>query len=131
VAVHFLQSVPSVNRCQMRRIVLLEDHVYVAFPECHAQGLIPFCRKNTSLRVERRVSLWRNVFQSDPMCPSLEERFMSQRRLSSKRVTKSVALWMVEADVLGHIGMPAYSFRLVIDDDPTPNKTAEVFRDVV
>lgn len=49
-------------RQQMRRLVFHEDHQSVAYPECHAKGLIPFCRENPALRVERQASLWRDIF---------------------------------------------------------------------
>jgi hypothetical protein len=30
----------------------------VAWPQCHAQGFIPFCQRNPKLRIER-VDLWK------------------------------------------------------------------------
>ena len=40
----------------IRKVVLHEDHVAVAYPECHAQGLIPYCLQNPLVRFERRVN---------------------------------------------------------------------------
>lgn len=71
-AVKFLSSCPV--RMHLRSIRLLEDKLAVAYPESHAQGLIKFCIENPRLHVERRVDLWRNVFQSgDDEVPWLPE----------------------------------------------------------
>ncbi|KAK2760589.1 hypothetical protein CKAH01_05275 [Colletotrichum kahawae] len=53
-AISFLQSLPVKDRMQLRSIVLNEDRESVALPESHGQGLIPFCKENAALRIERR-----------------------------------------------------------------------------
>lgn len=65
-AINFLQSLPVKGRMQLRSIVLNEDRESIALPESHGQGLIPFCKENAALRIERRVDLWRNILQHDP-----------------------------------------------------------------
>ncbi|KAI4636776.1 hypothetical protein J4E93_010901 [Alternaria ventricosa] len=56
-AIRFLESMPAETRLAMRNLVLHEDHESVAWPECHGQGLIPFCQENSDLHIERRISL--------------------------------------------------------------------------
>ncbi|MCJ1330406.1 hypothetical protein MMC10_007089 [Thelotrema lepadinum] len=64
VAISFLKSISPTTRVQIRSILLDEDHESVAYPETHGLGLISFCLENSRLHVERRLSLWRNVFPS-------------------------------------------------------------------
>jgi hypothetical protein len=110
-------------------MTLLEDHESVAHPKCHALGLIPYCLENPALRVGRRVSLWTNILLANPLSPSFEDREMlGDDELLSFLVTESVALWMVEGSALHSAGMPLKSFTLVLDGEPTPTKTTEVFQ---
>jgi hypothetical protein len=130
IAIHFLQSLPLATRTQIGEILLLEDRDSVAYPECHAQGLIPFCQENPMLRIERSVSLWRNAFLSTDLRESPEYRTHRQSSLAAHLVTKSVATWMVEACALEPLGMPRGAFTLVLVGNPTPEKTAQVFQTV-
>lgn len=57
MAIHFLDTLSSHTQLQIRKIVLHEDNRSIAWPECHAQGLIPFCQHNPKLRIVRRVDL--------------------------------------------------------------------------
>ncbi|RYP40951.1 hypothetical protein DL768_010560 [Monosporascus sp. mg162] len=133
-AIHFLRSIPN-SRCHIRKILLCEDYEAVAYPECHAKGLIPFCRENPELRIERRVSLWRNIFQKSHWWDGCDwERRVDfpcdrEGRLAADEVTRPVADWMVEASVLGRAGMPQDpgTFTLILDGDPTPERSSEVF----
>ncbi|CAI0651933.1 unnamed protein product [Colletotrichum noveboracense] len=54
VAIHVLQSLPVSSRMHLRRVILNEDREAVADPQCHGLRLIPFCKENPLLRVERR-----------------------------------------------------------------------------
>lgn len=143
VAVWFLASLPRPERMYMRRIVLLESRVSVAHPECHARGLIPFCRDNPLLRVERRVELWRNAFQADVKEPDGAMRdyvvgvhlrlrdYEDKGFLAPGAATRNVAVWIQEALALAPAGMPPGSFSLVFDGDPTPEHSSWVFETVV
>lgn len=53
------------TRSQFRHIVLHEDWDYVAEPECHGRGLLPYILENPLLRITRRVNLWQNAFPID------------------------------------------------------------------
>lgn len=64
MAVRFLQNLQSRNLLMhLRRLVVDEDAPFVAWPECHALGLIDFCKPNHRLHIERRIDLWNCVFQ--------------------------------------------------------------------
>lgn len=138
VAIHCLRSVLSPTaRRQVCRIVLNEDRDAVGFASCHARGLIPFCADNPLLRIERRVSVWRNLFcwtwhdggdWHDRVDVPLDSRW---GRLQPREVTEPVADWMVEAAALEQLGMPQGSFTLVLDGDPIPLRTSQVFHHVV
>ncbi|KAF6808806.1 hypothetical protein CSOJ01_07274 [Colletotrichum sojae] len=58
VAIRFLDSLSPDSRMSIRSIVLNEDQRSVAFSECHALGLIPYCRENMRLHIDRRVTIW-------------------------------------------------------------------------
>jgi hypothetical protein len=125
-AVHFLQSIAKPVREQLRQIVVFEDHPSVAYPECHAQGLIPFCQENPFLHVERQVSLWRNIFLRNGFHNTLA--FRAADYIYSGDIARSIALWIVEADALESIGMPVGSFSLTLDGDVIPEHTTKAFK---
>ncbi|CAM1500833.1 Fc.00g099950.m01.CDS01 [Cosmosporella sp. VM-42] len=62
--IQFLDSIPARTRIQIRNVLIHEDRLAAASPQCHAQGLLPFCQENTLLCIERRVGSWRNIFQA-------------------------------------------------------------------
>ncbi|KAF1847202.1 uncharacterized protein K460DRAFT_363309 [Cucurbitaria berberidis CBS 394.84] len=136
-ALRFLHSVPKATRAAIRKIVLLEDRQSVAKPACHGRGFIPFCRENRNLRVERFVSLWKNAFPISQLRTPLymiatplflESGTLDDDRLPANRTTKAVGTWVAEALALPSLGMPENSFTLVLDGNPTPEHTSEVFR---
>ena len=61
VAIQWFQSIPKTTFLHLRNVMLLEDRESVAYPECHAMGLIEFCQMNPLLHIERRVSVWNNL----------------------------------------------------------------------
>lgn len=127
LAIRFLDSIPA-QREHIRNIVLEEDHGCIAFSECHGLGLIPFCKENAGLHIERRANLWRSVWQSRPECtlPKADWGNPDRREFFSERV----ACWAVEALALVPAGMPVGSFSLVFDGDPAPERCAEIFQEV-
>jgi hypothetical protein len=134
VAIQYLNALPVTDRNRFRNIILLEDRVAVAWPECHAQGLIPFCQANPLLHIERRVSLWRTVFSTGSSSVFSVARAApgTIHRLQACQVTKrSLAPWIMEALALPQLGMPPQSFKLILDGEPIPEKSIEVFINVV
>ncbi|TEA16437.1 hypothetical protein C8034_v001323 [Colletotrichum sidae] len=127
VAIRFLNSLPREPRCSIRNIVLNEDRVGVAYAEAHGLGLIPHCKENPQLRIERRVDMWRTVFRSSTLeffAPTEGE----DGGIYGLDITQPVALWVMEALELEPAGMPPGSFTLVLDGDRT---SGEAFRSVV
>ncbi|KAL7938255.1 hypothetical protein V8C35DRAFT_291399 [Trichoderma chlorosporum] len=144
VAVRFLSRLPKYLRLCLRDIRLHEDAVSVANPECHAQGLIEFCIENPNLRIERRLDLWRNVFQSPSMAmdnlvfifenqweASGEDDAGRGRGLCSYSLSESVALWITEALALIPLGMPRSSFKLVLDAGESQKECAEILQTII
>lgn len=146
-AIHYLSHCPQQVRMHIRRIRLYEDTLSVAFPECHALGLIPFCQENPHLYIERHVDIWRTVFRtsvSSSMYPwtveaereaalnvEYQEESANGTRLDTKRASRSFALWVCEALELARSGMPKGSFKLVFDGDSAPKPSSQIFHDVI
>jgi hypothetical protein len=139
-ALQFLQSISATARSQIRKLVLREDGESVACPQSHGAGFVQYCWANPMLRVERFVPLWESVFTvrserritythdrhrdvNDPIPRSLRS-----DKLSASTITYSVATWIVECLRLPSLGMPEGSFSLVLDGNPIPDKTAELFQ---
>ena len=57
IAIHFLRRSSNATRRHLRNLEIHENSSSVAFPECHVQGLIDFCRKYRKLRIQRRVNV--------------------------------------------------------------------------
>ncbi|KAF2439618.1 hypothetical protein P171DRAFT_490310 [Karstenula rhodostoma CBS 690.94] len=116
MCIHFLSSITNEALLEIRNIRILEDHHAVGWAECHAQGLIPFCKKNPRLRIERKADLWRNLsvqtFHAD-MVRGVRRTYEDDI-LRSGVTSSAVITWIGEAIVLPSLGMPAGSFRLVI-----------------
>ena len=65
-AIHFLGHASREVRMQMRKTIVIEDHIAVGWSECHAQGLIPFCQRTATCVLSER---W--VFGAMPSRPML------------------------------------------------------------
>ncbi|KAI1205156.1 uncharacterized protein F4807DRAFT_464973 [Annulohypoxylon truncatum] len=139
LAVRFLDSIRMQAFNEIRDIILEENHPAVALSASHARGLIPFCRCNSLLRVERRVHLWKNIFLEGvfprvckyiPLCLPMRSIEVLDAHLSES-MTRSVALWTMEALSLIPAGMPTESFSLVFHGDIMPEKCSEIFKNVI
>ncbi|KAJ4308348.1 hypothetical protein N0V84_012153 [Fusarium piperis] len=139
VAIRFLDRLSPSQRLNLRRIVLQEDHVSVGQPECHAIGLIPFCRENPRLRIERHVGLWRNILHTIQRASFLElpdvidDITKGERRcyIDHKRLAPALGSWFGEALAAVDAGMPAGSFTLVLDGNPAINLSSEIFQNTI
>jgi len=136
VAIHFLGSLSCTTRREVRKIDLHEDRVAIAWPESHAQGLIPFCRDNPQLRVERRVSLWRNALLrgSVPLFNFVHGLTRGNTNtalvhtLRGEAISRDgIASWITEALALPGLGMPANAFSLILECDGLPERSRQVF----
>lgn len=129
-AIRFLKSLSTTTRLQLRNLVLREDRVSEANPECHALGLIPFCQENRFLRIERRINAWRNVFSKESYWKRKMVKWLPRPRrvygLTNEQITFQVGDWFLEAAALLPAGMPAGAFSLVVDGDPAPERCSEI-----
>jgi hypothetical protein len=121
-AIEFLAGLPRDDRRHVRKIDLCEDQKGVVFPECHAAGLIPYCRENPALRVEHRVCLFSTVLRSPGF---------GRRPLLTSRVSQEIAVWLVEALALIPKGMPKNAYSLVLDGHKCPEKATALFDNIV
>jgi hypothetical protein len=60
-AFRFLGSLSAHQRKALRHIVVHENRKSVAYPECHAQGLMPYLDTLGKLHIERKVDMWNTV----------------------------------------------------------------------
>lgn len=153
VAINFLQSTSPLMLLQVRSILLCEDRVSVAFPECHGMGLLKLCQNYPQLHIERRVYVWRNLLldgsdhelcnfplfrvadyregRLDPESLDLglwdDPKTEDSEQLQSSEISNSFCSWIEETLELYDAGMPAKSFSLVFDAEGAPERTSEVF----
>ncbi|KAI4614485.1 hypothetical protein J4E83_007139 [Alternaria metachromatica] len=140
IAIAFLGSISTETRLSIRKILLLEDHTSVAWPECHGQGLVTYCQENLKLRIERRVDLWRACLPaaSTPLHAITGRALAYLREYKYDRITASivsrgemrhggVADWIMEVMALESLGMPQNSFTLIIDGAAVPDGSTQVF----
>ncbi|KAJ3577370.1 hypothetical protein NPX13_g3194 [Xylaria arbuscula] len=130
VAVKFLQETPSSTRSFIRKIILHEDRVSVAWPECHAKGFIPFCLEHPLLYIERQVDLWHTIITQEEVTDWLEFRLISDTQgwPFPDELCYHISDWLEEAGELSRAGMPPQSFRLVVDGSAAPEKASAVFQ---
>jgi hypothetical protein len=134
-AIAFLNSVSTETRLQIRRQVLSEDRMAVAWPECHGQLLIILCQENPNLRIKRRVNLWHCILPAAlaPPYTAARNEHRIHDSISSGNVSSGypgcggVADWIMEASRLPAQGLPSNSFTLVIDVEPIPTASTRVF----
>jgi hypothetical protein len=117
LAIRFLQSLHSDSQSQFRTITLLEDKASINNPPSHVQGLIPFCRRNPRLHIERALNLW-----TAGICFGMP--FIQGVRATM--ITRSLGGWIIEALELRDRGMPDGSFRLTLDGDPIPDMASQI-----
>jgi len=129
-AIQFFKSVPEKTRLGIQNVLLHEDRESVAYPECHALGLIPFCLENPRLRIERRVNIWRTILPA-ACFTDLESFVRHDKRGEDGPIFRDISIcfasWITEALALSAAGMPANSFSLVFDGDPDLERSSALF----
>ncbi|KAI1282630.1 hypothetical protein F5Y07DRAFT_350463 [Xylaria sp. FL0933] len=125
VAIKFLHDTPMSTRKHIRKIIVHEDRESVAYPQCHAEGFLPFCLENSFLRIERRVNLWRAVVVGFEYIDSALGKQYENIHWSAE-----VGTWVVEAMDLRRAGMPREAFSLVFDGNPCPEYASKLFQRV-
>ncbi|KAJ4125335.1 hypothetical protein NW768_008952 [Fusarium equiseti] len=141
VAIDFLKRLPTDKGQCIRNVVILEDHPAVGQQERHAVGLIPFCKENSQLKIDLRLSMVGNVFQRhflkshDWFGDLLECWKHDPCDLMSKHLGKGVykisSRWLTEALALKDAGMPSGSFTLTLDGGRAVDLCSDVFQQEV
>jgi hypothetical protein len=136
-AIDFLESISGRVRQYIRNIVVHEDRYAVPYQSCHVEGLIPFCKENPRLRIERRVSLWRTIFPEDCIASwNIDMDTTATRNgtfeiLWGFDIAKRVGAWLEDTIAALHLGMPHDSMTLVLDGDPAPELCEDIFQKVI
>lgn len=128
-AIQFLKSLPSRLRTHICTIVLHEDQTAVSAPQCHGMGLIPFCRDNPKLKIERRIHLWKNVILLGPntQWPLAKSMQPYEDIPRPSKAISALERWISEALALEAAGMPRASFSLVLVGDEGPHEYSQLF----
>lgn len=116
--IKFLGSLSVDARSHVRRVILNENYKGVAEPQCHAQGLIPYCQENPNLRIERHIDLWRAMHDIAIPTQLRNPGWMRPEKLYTHEFTSRIRIWIEEAFALLPAGMPSDSFSLVFDAPP-------------
>ncbi|CAE7020516.1 hypothetical protein PTNB73_10163 [Pyrenophora teres f. teres] len=139
LAIEFLARLSDRNIRSVRKIHLDEDHPSIAWPECHARGLIPFAKGYPDMSIVRNVSLWRNILPGG--CSTSLKTYMTdktfadfpegqiriEKLLSADVSAKCLAPWIMEATALPSLGMPEGSFKMILDGQLIPERSTEMF----
>ncbi|KAF4966845.1 hypothetical protein FSARC_5524 [Fusarium sarcochroum] len=141
VAIRFLSHLSVEKRLCMRNLVIREDHIAVGQQECHALGLIPFCKENSQLRVEIHVGMMSNLFQRMvlPKVRSFGELEACAVHSSGevvfsraiRNISSVVGSWLTEALALTDAGMPADSYTLTLDGESATDLCTDTFQQEV
>jgi hypothetical protein len=115
VAIDFLGRLTPEERIRLRCLVLDENRRGVANPECHAEGLIPFCRENKSLRITMLASIWTNMAPSIWLGKPYNE---ARAGYSSPRLESYLCTtidWITRTAMLCPRGMPPHAFTILLE----------------
>ncbi|KAF1939633.1 hypothetical protein EJ02DRAFT_513681 [Clathrospora elynae] len=115
VAIEAMDRLPPQTFANLRSIVLHEDSVAVSTPESHALGLVPLKRKNTNLRVERRVKGYSAYLSRWGYLTSIK--LSKERRDQAMLFFETLLAWMEQTLDLPAKGLPAQTFTLLFEKD--------------
>ncbi|KAF2634367.1 hypothetical protein P280DRAFT_413944 [Massarina eburnea CBS 473.64] len=136
-AIAFLWSISADMRVHIRKVLLDEDASSIAFPECHAEGLLPFFRENPRLFVERKVHVWHTMFNHSTVRVTLHGAALHQYPFDEEdddaatRLVKPLSIWLAEARELMARHIPAGSFRLTLEGGLCPDEDHWAFEAVM
>ena len=138
VAVRFFKHLPIDKRRCIRNVVVLEDHIAAGQQERHAVGLIPFCKENSRLKIDLRLDMVGNVFQTHVLSRHTDFRYLHTRweddpsdlisEFLGMDVYEISSRWLIEALALKDAGMPSGSFTFTLDGGSAINLCSEIFQ---
>ena len=118
VAIGYINRLRPEARKKIRWIVLDEDDDSIAWSECHAQGLIPFCQENEHLRIDRHIDIWKIMFKTS-------------WNVMATTSNQYIAPWLMEAVGLLDLDMPQRAFRLTFIGDMSLSRATQTFKVVL
>lgn len=114
VAIRYMKCLRPEAGKKIGWIVLDEDDACIAWPECHAQGLIPFCQENKHLRIDRHIDIWKTMFKTS-------------WNVMATTSNQYIAPWLMEAVGLLDLDMPQRAFRLTFIGDMSLSRATQTF----
>ncbi|KAF5722412.1 hypothetical protein FMUND_2924 [Fusarium mundagurra] len=140
-AIHWLKKVPAKKRVCIRGLAIIEDYPSVGRQECHAAGLVPFCKENPQLRINHQVSMLNVIFSRALLrratCfASLQEYARHEIgevafKEASSASFSEIANWLAETVSLPKAGMPDGAYTFTLDGEPIPLICSRIFQHIV
>lgn len=134
-AIRFLETrLSPMQRLDIRKLVLHEDLPSVNEPSAHAEGLAPFFRENSRLRVERRVDMMGCMFPALAAPSHVAARFQSpddcpgEAELCPTSLRVRISRWLLGALATTLVGIPAEAFTLILEAGPYKDYFADQFQ---
>ncbi|KAF5633991.1 exopolygalacturonase B [Fusarium tjaetaba] len=140
-AIDWLTKVPAKKRVCIRGLGIIEDYPSVGRQECHAAGLVPFCKENPQLRISHRVSMLNVIFSRALLRRATS--FASLRAYARHEIGEvafkeassasfsEIANWLAETVSLPEAGMPNGAYTFTLDGEPIPVICSRIFQHIV
>ncbi|KAF4999913.1 hypothetical protein FGRMN_2151 [Fusarium graminum] len=150
LAIRTLRRMTRFQRLCMRKLIVDEDRISVAYPESHPIGLISFCTENPRLHVENQINLWKNYLircgipdvstmawevetiphqdsddKDDKDYTDNSTRWPHQ--VSRSCATTMLTLWIKHVFELVELGMPPSAYTFFLDGNPFPHFATTLF----
>ncbi|KAJ4154382.1 hypothetical protein NW765_015136 [Fusarium oxysporum] len=140
-AIGWLNQLPANKRMCVHSLAIIEDYPSVGRQECHAAGLVPFCKENPQLRIRHQVSMLNVIFSRALLSRTDspedlevyarheigEEAFDQASSVSFSFIVE----WLAEIISLPKAGMPDGSYTFTLDGEPIVALCSEIFQEVV
>ncbi|RBA20536.1 hypothetical protein FPRO05_07983 [Fusarium proliferatum] len=140
-AIGWLNKLPDNKRMCIRGMAIIEDYPSVGRQECHAAGLVPFCRENPQLRISHRVSMLNVIFSRALLNRAGSfgglatyagheigaEAFDQANLISFYEIEE----WLAEIVSLPKAGMPNGSYTFTLDGEPMAFICSRIFQQIV
>ncbi|EWG54036.1 hypothetical protein FVEG_12339 [Fusarium verticillioides 7600] len=140
-AIGWLNKLPANKRICIRDMVIVEDYPSVGRQECHAAGLVPFCRENPQLRINHRVSMLSVIFSRalliragsfGSLANYAEHEIGAEAFDQANQVSfYEIAEWLAEIVSLPKAGMPNESYTFTLDGEPMAFICSRIFQQIV
>lgn len=133
-AIRFLGLLPKTQRTGIRTIIIHEDYPSVNRSPLYGNGLIPFLKENTLLRIDRRVNIANTVLT---ICSGPEDMADTVARNSDRSFftneldISEISNLLLEALAVANADIPAGSFTLLLESGPESHLCTEAFQQLI